>query len=145
MRVSRSSFPPYLSSSTHPSEPLSNSKPYTLTVNPKPYALKPPNPQVCRELVGILPEDEWYREYVLTGLTGEEGARVAVCDAKGQACHKHPTERYIKNFVKPENHTPFMAPTKGNKRKEDNSKNWEAKKAKKGKAAKAKKGVKEEL
>jgi hypothetical protein len=50
---------------------------------------------MCHELVGILPEEEWYTNYVLTG----EMARGAVCDRKGQMCDRYPTQQFIDDFV----------------------------------------------
>jgi hypothetical protein len=50
--------------------------------------------QTCQELVGILPEEEWYEAYVVNGDANGD-ARTAVCDRKGQACERYPTQKFI--------------------------------------------------
>lgn len=59
---------------------------------------------MCQELVGILPEEEWYADYVLKN----KKVRKAVCDRKGQMCEKYPTQKFIDEFDPTEKPKPLF-------------------------------------
>lgn len=60
---------------------------------------------MCQELVGILPEEEWYADYVLKN----KKARKAVCDRKGQMCAKYPTQKFIDEYDPSEKPRPLFS------------------------------------
>ena len=94
--------------------------------------------QMCAELIGILPEEEWYADYVLKN----RSATKAVCHKKGQMCKKYPTQKYIDEYEAPERPSGLFAPAGGQQQQPQQKKKAAKKEAEKKKEAAGNKGRK---